>query len=697
MGVPEMVTVVQETAKQRARDGVREIPRQSRPLWHQRPVVHLQSVALDNGDVSGNLTLELIDEVVVDFDGRDRMTASGQKGGDGERARAHFQKRVTGLRIDEIHEHSCGFVTKEVLAERTGHRTFEVTVRLWIDAKKRPCSERNVHSSFILRGMRRHGVVSRKGLVLGLAGLAVASIGFSKVLWSWVLDFDPGFAFGEEAVSTGSPLTSRVTILLVDGLRVDASRRMPTLNSLRGRGADIEAQVGTPSFSRPGRATLGVGSPPAIHGVTTNRQRRAITLDNLIRRVGERGGTCRVAGSAIWPSLFSRDIAQCGLYRAGEAKEGPGAFVRQVPSVRAAQARGIEFILEEPSTLRIADIISTDFAAHEYGGASSEYQAEVLRADATLAELVGRLDLAIETLVVTSDHGHRDAGGHGGEEPEVLAIPVVMVGAGIRPASRDTAFQADIAPTVAALLGTALPSASSGRPILSVLLADEEKLALVKAASSTQKSRFDKAVGDRLGIVADQAGDSDWPALVRAKRTAEERQRGPAALLLAVLVLAGAVTAFRFAQPAAPGLIAGVLALGLALIGSLGARLPPLSFSAINYDEMLIPFFERVMGLAALATIGMIGAALLVGRLARRPGHGNSAISLAGSVGLLVSATLAVALIAWWWRYDLLSASTLPGPDALVQAYSLALSIVSVSLASLAMMGVLRLLGGREL
>jgi hypothetical protein len=542
--------------------------------------------------------------------------------------------------------------------------------------------------------VRQDPVVSGKGLVLGLASLAVASIGFSSVLWSWVLDFDPGFVFGEEVVPTGSPLSSRVTILLVDGLRLDASRRMPTLNGLRGRGADIEAQVGTPSFSRPGRATVALGAPPAIHGVTTNRQKRAVTLDNLIRRVGAQGGTCRLAGSAIWSSLFSRDIARCGLYRTGEAKEGPGAFVRQVPSVRAAQANGIEFILEEPSTLRIADIISPDFAAHEYGGASSEYQAEVSRADAMLAGLVKRLDLAVETLVVTSDHGHRDAGGHGGEEPEVLAIPVVMAGAGIRPASRDTALLTDIAPTVAALLGTALPNASSGRPILSVLRANEEKLALVKAASSTQQSRFDKAVGDRLGIATDRAGNSDWPALVRAKRRAEEGRRAPAALLLAALVLAGTIMALRFAQPAAPGRMAGVLALGLAVIGSLGARLPPMSFSAINYDEMLIPFFGRVMTLVALTTVGMIGAALLMARLSRQPGHDHSARSLAGSVGLLVAAAFTLAVIGWWWRYDLLSASTLPGPDALVQAYALTLSIASASLTTLAMMGVLRRLGG---
>jgi len=41
--------------------------------------------------------------------------------------------------------------------------------------------------------------------------------------------------------------------------------------------------------------------------------------------------------------------------------------------------------------------------------------------------------LASETaIVVTADHGHTGRGGHGGVEPEVLAVPLVMAGAGVR-------------------------------------------------------------------------------------------------------------------------------------------------------------------------------------------------------------------------------------------------------------------------
>jgi hypothetical protein len=534
--------------------------------------------------------------------------------------------------------------------------------------------------------------MNRIALALGLLLLAAGSAVFASRMWAWVVDFDPGFDFTHPAIGTVPGSSASVTILLVDGLRLDASRRMPALNALRRQGADIEAQVGTPSFSRPGRATVAVGALPAVHGVTTNRQARAVPLDNIIRRVGAMGGGCRVAGSRIWSSLFARDIERCGVYREGESKEGPGAFVRQVGEVRASQEAGVAFVLEKPAMLRIADIISTDFAAHEYGGTSPEYLAEVERADALVASLSGKLDLARETLIVTADHGHRDAGGHGGEEPEVLTIPIVMAGAGVQPGTTARASQADIAPTVAVLLGSALPTASSGRPIESVLVLDQSRRALLASAVSAQRAAFERAASARLGVSADAAGRTDLASLASAQR--DQRRQGRIALL--VLFLAGvssiALVLVRLSKASAAGLCAGAAAVVLALLGPIGSLIPPMSFSAINYDEMLLQFFQRVMTLAAVLTLIAVLAALLARRWFRRKTRGDSALDTAGAMGLLLSATLGAGLGVWWWNFDLLAPLTLPGPDALVQAYSLTLSTLTASVTTLALMAALRLL-----
>jgi hypothetical protein len=535
-------------------------------------------------------------------------------------------------------------------------------------------------------------VVKQRGVVAGLVLCLIASVGFAARLWSWVLNFDPGFAFTKEAALTGPPLTAGVTLVLVDGLRLDASRRMPTLNALRERGADIEARVGTPSFSRPGRATIAVGAPPDIHGVTTNRQRRKLSIDNLFRMVGAIGGTCRVAGSTIWPGLFGDDVARCGVYQPGEGKEGPGAFVRQVGEIRAGQEKGLEFILQQPADLRIADVISTDFAAHEYGGASAEYLAEVARADRYVAGLVGRLDLSKETLVVTADHGHRDVGGHGGEEPEVLAIPIVMAGAGILPSTRAIASQADIAPTIAALLGLALPAGSSGRPMVSVLAEDDGKLDLIEKASALQETAFDQAVAARLGHALGEDGRGDWLALLHAYREAEMSGRVPLAVLLTLAVVLGALFASSFARPGVAGVVTGLSVAILAFLGCARWLVPPLSLSAINYDELLIPFFSRIMLLAALATAVSVAFAVMAARFLPAGRDPSPPAAVAGVTGLLGSAALVLATIAAWLHHGLLLPLALPGPDQMVKAYALSLSTTSVALTSLVAVAILSVL-----
>lgn len=530
------------------------------------------------------------------------------------------------------------------------------------------------------------GMTQRIGLVVGLLLCASGAAIFASRMWDWALNFDPGFTFPQAPVPTGSPLSRGVTILLVDGLRLDASRRMETLNALRVQGADIEARVGMPSFSRPGRATVAVGAFPSVHGVTTNRQKREIPLDNIFRRVGGMGGTCRVAGSKIWSSLFGKDIERCGAYRPGEAKEGPGAFARQVPDVRASQEAGIAFILQEPAMLRIADVISTDFAAHEYGGTSPEYRAEVQRTDTALAELVKRLDLTKETLIVTADHGHRDAGGHGGEEAEVLAIPIVMVGAGIKPGATARATQADIAPTVAALLGAALPAATSGRPIESVLALDETGRASLDAAADLQHRAFESAVGGRLGVTADRGGNTDFDHLAFAQRDERKTRSLPVLILVIVGLPSIVLGAIHFSRASATAVGAGVGAAVLTLLGPIGSRIPAMSFSAINYDEMLLPFFEHVMTLAAILALVAVVVTAAATRFLSRRGKAASVADSAGATGLILSAALAVATACWWWNFDLLSPLTLPGPDRLVEAYSLTLATFSASVMTLVLM-----------
>ena len=89
--------------------------------------------------------------------------------------------------------------------------------------------------------------------------------------------------------------------------------------------------------------------------------------------------------------------------------------------------------------------------------------------DVRIARIVEAMDLQSSVLILNSDHGHTDTGGHGGWEEEVVVAPLVIVGEGIKPGSYGEVEQADIAPTVAALLGISMPTHNQGQPLFDML------------------------------------------------------------------------------------------------------------------------------------------------------------------------------------------------------------------------------------
>src|SRR5207245_10149323 len=102
-----------------------------------------------------------------------------------------------------------------------------------------------------------------------------------------------------------------------------------------------------------------------------------------------------------------------------------------------------------------------------HGSLGRAYQDAVRHSDAVLANIFARLDPDRDALVVTADHGHIDRGGHGGAEPSVVQIPIVLWGAGVRPDPvRGRAEAADGGPTIVALLGLPPLAHARGRSLL---------------------------------------------------------------------------------------------------------------------------------------------------------------------------------------------------------------------------------------
>ncbi|MBL4634343.1 MAG: alkaline phosphatase family protein [Kofleriaceae bacterium] len=258
----------------------------------------------------------------------------------------------------------------------------------------------------------------------------------------------------------------RVILIIVDGLRLQDSFGRPTMGRLRRAGIDTTAQSHYPTISRPNHTALVTGVPPLASGVRNNTYRSPVLIDSIMDRLQAEGREATFIAD-VSPSLaylFSDDFA--AMYYGNWT----GAVAK---STQLALARG-------QSDLLVIIPGAVDTAGHDHGGDSLQYRNAVTEVDRILAQSLVNVDLSLDTIIITADHGHTDDGGHGGEEESVMRVPLILAGAGIVPdALLGKVDLIDVAPTIAALLGIPAPGHALGRSlseVLTISAADKEQL-----------------------------------------------------------------------------------------------------------------------------------------------------------------------------------------------------------------------------
>ncbi len=263
--------------------------------------------------------------------------------------------------------------------------------------------------------------------------------------------------------ASSSPVVQQVVYVIVDGLRYDTSLEMPFLNGLREQGAHAVMHSQAPSYSQPSWTTLVTGAWPDINDCPPlNADYEAIKpfgVDHLFAAVRRAGMTSAVAGFNWWEKMIPQDLLQAGFYVEGEDDAAD----------RAVLAKALEFLTTARPNLLLVHFDQVDHAGHLYGGESAEYRQAAYAVDGMIQQIAEAMDLEESVLVVVSDHGHIKRGGHGGHDAVVLTEPFVMVGKGVVPGDLGDIQQTDVAPTIAALLGAAPPSAAQGHILLDAL------------------------------------------------------------------------------------------------------------------------------------------------------------------------------------------------------------------------------------
>jgi hypothetical protein len=342
------------------------------------------------------------------------------------------------------------------------------------------------------------------GSLLGL--LLVAGI---AIIWAMKL-MDSAQGYRSPLANTppqpgevlGTSLTRRVVVILVDALRYDTSSNaavMPQLNALRSEGASAVMHSQPPSFSAPGYATILTGAWPEINdsqifNPPDDDNVWVFTQDNIFSAAHRAGLKTAVSGYIWFKKMLADSNVSMGFYT-------PGYDEAADIDVEAA----VMPWLSQDYQLIFIHLDQVDYAGHYQGGPRDpRWDAAATRADTMIGEIVSHLDLTQDTVLVISDHGQIARGGHGGPEAVTLVEPFVLAGAGVLPGEFGNVTMADVAPTLAAILGTSIPASSEGQVLVDMLNLSPAQIAGINTATRSQEKALFSAYANAIGASSDK-------------------------------------------------------------------------------------------------------------------------------------------------------------------------------------------------
>ena len=341
----------------------------------------------------------------------------------------------------------------------------------------------------------------------------------------------------------GEPISQHVVMILVDALRVDTAANtdvMPYLAQLRDEGASATAHSRTPSYSFQGWTTLLTGAwqdlsdgpamnPPEGESAWT------WTQDNVFTSVHNAGLKTAYAGTYY----FTQVIPPAAL------NDSFIVYEETVPADEQSTAEAIKFIQSGEYQFLLLHINQVDWAGHHEGGPlDPRWDEAASRADKLIEQVVSAMDLTTDTVIVVSDHGQIDAGGHGGQDSIVLVQPFVMAGANVKPGAYGDINQADVAPTITALLGANIPAVDQGNVLTEMLdLSPDQNSDIANALFEQQATLYNaytKAIGrpaeaQQLRAVTVESVQDGMQSAKNSRLNAERLPRYFVAAILAII------------------------------------------------------------------------------------------------------------------------------------------------------------------
>ncbi|WP_062989081.1 alkaline phosphatase family protein [Nocardia anaemiae] len=253
----------------------------------------------------------------------------------------------------------------------------------------------------------------------------------------------------------------KVVLIGLDGTmyRKIEEVRAPNLLRLSAEGTLGRSSIAPHiSISGPSWATVLTGVWGGKHGITDNNFDATpfAKYPTVFTRLERHDPTLKTQSIATWDQIAT--MTASGDPRADVVISTP--LVPDDDNESATDAATTDSVVTA-ITKYAPDFLFThldqvDRAGHQHGGASSEYREAVTRIDALVGHIVAAVDGRARanpaerwTILVTTDHGHRPKGGHGGQTPDETASFVIARGPNFVAGATSSTFSlVDITPTV---------------------------------------------------------------------------------------------------------------------------------------------------------------------------------------------------------------------------------------------------------
>jgi hypothetical protein len=324
-------------------------------------------------------------------------------------------------------------------------------------------------------------------IVLSLLILAAAAVGAyrgANALQQSVVTYRSPLSMARVPLGELMPAqTQRVVVVVIGGLGYAATRSldMPNLEALLEAGASALMISRPPTYSPPAWTAMVTGVWPELNDApilkTEASDLRPIALDQLFAAAHDAGLRTAIAGPEGWKRLLPAGTPDASFYTPQEDAIADG---------QVAQA-ALTFIGDSQYDLVLVYFSQVRAAGRASGVDSPAYANAAWQVDSHLRQITRLLNLSGSVLIVTSDHGLTQDGRWGGGEAALTQLPFVMIGQSILPGDYSPVRQIDLAPTMAALLGTRLPAAAQGRPLYEMMQPDAETLTRGQLQLATQK------------------------------------------------------------------------------------------------------------------------------------------------------------------------------------------------------------------